>query len=151
MLIISLLDIYVINMAHRSTEDSFLFTTFTLVVNLIVFIRYLIIVRASVSKQVLSPATVAHLTDVLWRFMLYLLTYSGVATRGGKEEHSVRADMSQRAAVQLRSLASLRHSHFPITEQVCNGEKRPYGLRVQGKEMNACEGGWGVKPFRTVR
>jgi hypothetical protein len=29
--------------------------------------------------QVLSPATVAHLTDVLWRFMLYLLTYSGMS------------------------------------------------------------------------
>jgi hypothetical protein len=51
-LIISLLDIYVIDTSMRSTEDSFLFTTFTLVVNLVVFIRYLVIVRASVSKQV---------------------------------------------------------------------------------------------------
>jgi hypothetical protein len=34
------------------------------------------------NAQVLSPATVAHLTDVLWRFMLYLLTYSGMSNVG---------------------------------------------------------------------
>jgi hypothetical protein len=58
-LIISLLDIYVIDTSMRSTEDSFLFTTFTLVVNLVVFVRYLVIVRASVSKQVHAASHVS--------------------------------------------------------------------------------------------